>query len=911
MSEKDDVCRELKEALSKIEVLELELDDLRKSKAEQRYPTVLESASLPMCIFRSDGIVVECNTRYSDFFGYTKEEIEGKLDWKVLVAPEEYDRVTTISRARAAGDHGIPASYETTILCKDGTRKRILGSVGVIPDSDEMVFSIVDITDRVETERIHKETEELHSAVIDKSKDAIVIVQDGCFKLANTMCATITGYSLNELLGMRFDALVPPENREKLMQLFEDALKGVAVPDSYQLDLLRKEGDLRTIEVLSSVIPYKGNDAILVVARDITERLFEQKLKLEQRQVEGAIFDQSPVGISVRDESGNLVLSNASWAEIWNMSPEYVEELLSREKHTEFELDNRDTYLGKYGDDVAGIYREGGNLHIPELYIASIDKWIAQRFFGVVNKEGNIDKVVVLTEDITDEIKASSAEEALRKSDEKYQTLVYNLPVAVFRSAMDGRILSLNPAMLTMFGASSEEQLLETRVEDLYFDAADRTAFKENLRLSGKLENYEVQLRRYDGSPFWASISAYGVRDEDGKIEAIDGIIRDISMIRKLEEEILRTQRLESIGILAGGIAHDFNNILAAVLGNISLAKTYTSTTHPVYAKLNDAEKASIRASELTQQLLTFAKGGEPIKKVVHLDRILRESSDFATRGSSVKCYFDIPSTLWPVEVDEGQIGQVVNNLVINAIHAMPDGGRIEIRAENREVPDTNSMSLEAGRYVTLSVTDHGKGIPEEYLDKIFDPYFTTKSDGSGLGLATSFSIVNKHHGHILVTSETGSGATFTVFLPASDHDIEKPSHRTGRLPRGSGRILVMDDEDSVQTVIGEMLALYGYRAEKALDGLEAISIYRTAIDSGRAFDAVIIDLTVPGGMGGVETISRLTDLNPEIKAIVSSGYSNDPVMANYADYGFKACISKPFRLEELIRTLHSVITSD
>jgi CheY-like chemotaxis protein len=193
----------------------------------------------------------------------------------------------------------------------------------------------------------------------------------------------------------------------------------------------------------------------------------------------------------------------------------------------------------------------------------------------------------------------------------------------------------------------------------------------------------------------------------------------------------------------------------------------------------------------------------------------------------------------------------------------------------------------------------------------IFDPYFTTKSEGSGLGLATSFSIVNKHHGHISVTSELGVGSTFVIFLPASQADAEKPTSGSGKLPRGSGRILVMDDEDSVQTVIGEMLSLYGYRAERAMDGLEAVSIYRNALDSGRAFDAVIMDLTVPGGMGGVEAISRLLDLNPDIRAIVSSGYSNDPVMANFSDYGFKACISKPFKLEELIRTLHAVLTGD
>jgi signal transduction histidine kinase/ActR/RegA family two-component response regulator len=419
-----------------------------------------------------------------------------------------------------------------------------------------------------------------------------------------------------------------------------------------------------------------------------------------------------------------------------------------------------------------------------------------------------------------------------------------------------------------------------------------------------------VQLKRLDGSTFWASISAYGVKDGSGEIEAIDGIIRDISEIRELEEEILKRQRLESIGILAGGIAHDFNNILAAVLGNISLAKTYTNTTHPVYAKLDAAEKASVRASELTQQLLTFSRGGEPVKRLLHMERILKEASDFATRGSNVKCNVSVPESTWSVKADEGQIGQVISNLVINSMQAMPEGGIVELVVENQQLSAMNSMSLDAGNYVTISVIDHGRGILKENIDRIFDPYFTTKSEGSGLGLATVYSIVGRHGGQITVNSVEGDGSTFTNYLPASDQRNQQPIANTIEIARGTGVILVMDDEESVQAVIQEMLAQYGYKTVMALDGLTAVGLYKSAMDAGQKFDAVIMDLTIPGGMGGVESLSRIIKLDPDVRAIVSSGYSNDPVLANFTDYGFKACISKPFRLEKLLSTLQSALCS-
>ncbi len=906
---KRDLEKALEEARSRITELEDRLRSSNDSSAENRYKTLFENTGTPVCVLKEDGIIVACNKQFSEFFGYAKNEIEGLLPWMTFVIPKEVDRVNGYAQARIAGDKSAPSVYRTEVRRGDGSIRKVICSVGMIPDSDERVASLIDITELKNTEQTLREREELHTAVIEKSMDGIAIIQNARITFVNNMCARITGYSENDLLGARFRDLIAHDDKARVLDAYRNKLADEKATESIQLRLLRPDGETRQAEVLYSSITSDGQDALLLTIRDISERLAEDKRKLEQSQIESAIIDQSPVGISVRDRNGNLLLCNEKWAEIWNKPEEDVQVLLDR-KQDELALDNHDSYLGAYKEDVVKIYTEGGDLTVPDLYIKSLDKWLTQRFYGILNPSGDIGKVVVLTEDITEEKRALSAEEALKRSDEKYETLVNNLPVAVFRSGMDGHLFSVNSTMLSMFSADSEKKLLNTRVEDLYLDSTDRMTFKESLSQSGQLDNYEVQLRRLDGSSFWASISAYGVKDGSGKIEAIDGIIRDISEIRELEEELLKRQRLESIGILAGGIAHDFNNILAAVLGNISLAKTYTNTTHPVYSKLDAAEKASVRASELTQQLLTFSRGGEPVKRLLHMERILREASDFATRGSNVKCNVTVPESTWSVKADEGQIGQVISNLVINSMQAMPEGGIVNLVVENQQLSAMNSMSLDAGNYVTISVIDQGRGIAKENIDRIFDPYYTTKSEGSGLGLATVYSIVGRHSGQITVNSAEGKGSTFTVYLPASDQRPKQTIANTIEIARGSGTILVMDDEESVQSVIQEMLAQYGYKTVQALDGLSAVKLYKSAMDAGQKFDAVIMDLTIPGGMGGVESISRIIELDPDVRAIVSSGYSNDPVLANFTEYGFKACISKPFRLEELLSTLQSALCS-
>jgi PAS domain S-box-containing protein len=424
---------------------------------------------------------------------------------------------------------------------------------------------------------------------------------------------------------------------------------------------------------------------------------------------------------------------------------------------------------------------------------------------------------------------------------------------------------------------------------------------------SVNIANHIILLSR-NGVERSISASCAPIRDRQGLLIGVVLVFRDVTEKLKMEKEVLKAQKLESIGVFAGGIAHDFNNILSAIIGNVSLAKMIIKSGGSATDRLEDAEKASYRARDLTGQLLSFSRGGAPVKKTASIVEIIKDSASFVLSGSNVRCEFSIPEDLWPVEADVGQISQVISNMVINAQQAMPGGGVIYVGAEN--IHDVKELSIPAASkdYVRIAIEDHGVGIPEENLHKIFDPYFTTKSKGNGLGLATSYSIIANHGGYITVESEPNERTVFQIYLPASSEQFTMEKPRESNQHIGKGKILIMDDEESVRTTLGMMLEYVGYEVGYAKDGSEAVDLYRQSMDSGRAFNAVLMDLTVPGGMGGEEAMKRLRELDPQVNAIISSGYFHEPIIVDYRKYGFRAAITKPFRMEELNKILPKVL---
>ncbi len=361
--------------------------------------------------------------------------------------------------------------------------------------------------------------------------------------------------------------------------------------------------------------------------------------------------------------------------------------------------------------------------------------------------------------------------------------------------------------------------------------------------------------------------------------------------------------------MLAGGIAHDFNNILTAVIGNITLAKMLVPGVDRVNHALSEAEKAAWRARGLTQQLLTFARGGAPVKREGSLAVLLREAVPFALAGSQAKCHVVVADDLWTVAFDPGQLSQAISNLVINAAQAMPFGGIIHIEARNAETAGEDPQVLPPGPHVRILVADTGNGIPKAHLTKIFDPYFTTREGHSGLGLATTYSIIRRHGGVIRVESEEGRGTQFEVYLPAQ----AAPTAPAKPVPRQRqrDRILILDDEPALLTLLAALLDYLGYETSAAQDGAQAVADYAQALREGRPFAAVILDLTVPAGVGGEECLRRLRSLDPDVRAIVSSGYCHDPIMADFARFGFRAAITKPYQLHELEETIRGVLVEN
>ncbi len=504
-------------------------------------------------------------------------------------------------------------------------------------------------------------------------------------------------------------------------------------------------------------------------------------------------------------------------------------------------------------------------------------------------------------------------EEALRESNELLNKIFLSLREAVFIIDPNTlKIINCNIVAEKMFGIE-KKVMLEQYLISLLPGIHDVEKFKNNLvtniETKGFFQINDFQMRRFDGSLFPADCNIVHLYNENNVCFAYLCVINDITERKKHEEDTLRSQKLESLGILAGGIAHDFNNLLTAIVGCVSALKLYTSAEDESYQMLEHAEKAALRAKDLTRQLLTFSKGGEPVKQIVSLKEIIRNSTGFSLRGSKSKSNIIVPDNIWHIFADEGQISQVINNLIINASQAMPEGGIITIKCENVTLQNNYDVpKLVAGDYVKILIEDQGTGIPEENLKKIFDPYFTTKPEGNGLGLATTYSIVKKHKGFIGVESEVGKGTIFTIYLPALRDIDEKLPDIEDKLIHGDARILLMDDEEVVRKIAGWMLNKLGYEVEYAENGSELIEKYRTEFINGKKFDAVIVDLTVPGGMGGEEAIKKLIEIDPDIKAIASSGYSNNPAMSDFPLFGFKAVISKPYKINELSKTISRVL---
>lgn len=516
-------------------------------------------------------------------------------------------------------------------------------------------------------------------------------------------------------------------------------------------------------------------------------------------------------------------------------------------------------------------------------------------------------EMAVMFRDITERKKA---EENLRHSEALFKTVVNNIPAGVILLNPSMEVLAVNRQTRKWF---PDIDISNHPICHHVFNDPPKTDCCSYCPVIKSLQDGKIHEAITDTPTGKTGIKHYRIvsapiKDKEGSVTSVLEIVEDITERLKMEEELQRAKKIESIGILAGGIAHDFNNLLTSIMGNISLAKRFVEPGNKAHERLSITEKATHRAQDLTYQLQTFSRGGAPILRSVSIEQMIHDAISFALSGTSISYTLSAAPDLWPVKADEGQIGQVMQNIAINAVEVMPNGGKLLVFLENKQVAEPNGLTLQPGNYIKIAIQDQGPGIPDEIREKVFDPFFTTKNSGSGLGLAICYSIIKKHDGLITFETEKNRGTCFYIYLPASEKLPEATAEKKDDIVHGRGRILVMDDNEAVLETASEMLCHIGYQVELAKDGIEALNFYRKAMEAGQVYDAVILDLTVPGGMGGMETMQNIIELDPAARGIVSSGYSNDPVMQEYDQYGFAGIARKPYKLEKLSKVVHKVL---
>lgn len=652
----------------------------------------------------------------------------------------------------------------------------------------------------------------------------------------------------------------------------------------------------------------EGNvSRIVLVYMDITERKKAEEALRESEEKYRDLFENANDLIQSVGSDGSILYVNRAWCEVLGYSMDEIPSL------SIFDVIHPDC------DDCGAEFRSvvfgerGGRIE-TSFITKDRGKIIVEGNVNLVSEGGKFLGTRGIFRDITERRRIK---DALASEKEQLAVTLRSIGDGVITTDIHGNIVLINK-MAEIITGWKQEEAAGKPVTGVFRIINEKTRLctenpVESVLKNGKIVEIagDTLLVAKDGMERVISDSVAPIMDKDSVIIGTVLVFRDITEKRKIEEKISKAEKIESLGVLAGGIAHDFNNLLNAIIGNIDLAKMSLDPGQEAYETLIRAEKATLRAGDLTKQLLTFSRGGAPVKKTASVNELIKDSAGFALRGANVRCEFVLPDDLWKVELDEGQFSQVINNLVLNAVQAMPEGGLLRIQACNIFAGTSDRLNLHPGRYVKIIVQDEGCGISKAQIDRIFEPYFTTKKTGSGLGLATTYSIIRSHEGLIDVESDVGKGAIFLIYLPAFSGDAESVAaiKETIASDEGKGRVLLMDDEEFIRMAAGDMLERLGYEVDLAVDGNEAIEMYIKAKESGRSFDAVIMDLTIPGGMGGKETITKLIEIDPDVRAIVSSGYSSDSVMANYKNYGFAGVLAKPYRRKDLMDVLREVIS--
>ncbi len=885
------------------------------------------------------GKIVDVNQAIYSMYGYSREEAIG-LEIGVICQGAPPCSSTEILDRLGLAVQGTPQVFECIANKRDGSNFWAEMSMckATIGGEERVIVLVRNISKRKEFE----DELNLTRFTVDNVADAVYwITKDQRLWNVNDAACKMLGYSREELLSMSIAEIDPGCTPDK-----SDELKRAG---SLQFASTHKtrDGSFIPVEVTANYFRFNEIEYICLIVRDITRRrqaeesLLKSNQRLDMLAESASMLFKSESPQEVVDSLCRKVLVFLDCQAFFNYLVDHEKKLL----HLNACAGIPDEEIRKmewldYGVGLCGCSARDGTRLVVENLQDTNDQYTALvRPFGIQayachplisrgrvlgtlsfcsrTKHHFTDDELALMQTVAEHVAIAidrkRTEVALHGSENTLINLMDLLPVGVVCADTDDNIEYVNRSFVEQFGYTLSD--IPTVREWLLL------AYPDSARRDTLVADWRNMIRE-------ARLKASPVSPTETKITCKDGTVRhvlintqvapnrtlaiftDITKHEYIQNEIIKVQKLESLGLLAGGIAHDFNNILTGIMGYISFARMFVDASHKSYKALGQAEKASRRAAQLAHQLLTFAKGGEPIKKRVSIPHLVHESVSLALRGSNVQGAVVLPDFLHDIEADEGQINQALNNIIINAVQAMPDGGTLSINAANVTLDSTNMMGLPAGEYVRLSVADEGSGIAEEEQIKIFDPFFTTRPGGTGLGLTTAYSIISKHGGHIDVRSAVGKGSTFTLYLPSIGATFPEQGNAgetlaACTLPGVS--VLVMDDEEIIRDLAMEILGYLGYRVTTCINGEEAVLLYKTAMESGAPFFAVIMDLTIPGGMGGKEAAQQILAIDPAARLVVSSGYSNDPVMAEYKNHGFSGAVVKPYNIDEIAQVLDSL----
>jgi PAS domain S-box-containing protein len=741
-------------------------------------------------------------------------------------------------------------------------------------------------------------------SIYESSPVSIAITEKGGkVQAANPACCELFGYSEEELKSLTFSEISHPGEIEENLKLYSAMLEGKS--DGYRMEkrYYHKDGhviwgDLATTAVRDKNGDFMYNFAMVV---DISERKKAEGALKESKERFKTLFNKASDAIFISSQDGSFIEVNDiacerlgyTRDELLQMSPVAIDSPESAKRVPQ-----------RIQQIMANGYYEFESEHVTK-----DKKVIPVEINAKMIEYAGKPAILATARDITERKKAK---DALANSLRFMQNLIDNIPNPIFYKDAEGVYQGGNKAWLDKILGLRRTEVIGRKLFEFPHQIPEdlaKTYHEQDLKLMEKpgIQTYEHKVQCSDGvrRDFLFNKATYD--DIRGNVAGIVGIMLDLTERKNAEEQLERIEKLESLGVLAGGIAHDFNNLLSAILSNIELAARDSDRKSKQYSYLIEGQEAVLRAKDLTQQLLTFSRGGAPIKAPESIERIIEDTADFVLHGSSSKVVYNFEESLDFAEVDAGQMSQVIQNLVINADQSMPEGGIIVISAKNVSID--SHISLKDGKYIEVTIKDHGIGVPKKHIKNIFDPYFSTKQKGSGLGLAIVYSIINAHSGDIVVDSVLGEGTSFTFYLPAVERIEADKTLLVHEYQEGSGQsILLLEDDKHVSATMAEVLKELGYTPEITHKGREAVELYKKRKEEGNPFDLVIADLTIPGGMGGEEANKKILEIDPEAVTVASSGYANDPIMANYKEYGFKGVLKKPVKFDEIGALIHKIL---